>query len=72
MPKWISIEKEKPVHRQNVLISDGNIVTAAQADLVFLVGDGIWWDECGFSGHRWEWDFDMKAISHWMPLPEAP
>lgn len=72
--EWINIKEKKPEHRQKVLISDGEIVTAAEADLKFNAhSDGsIWWDGCEFSGYEWEWDFGERFVTHWMPLPESP
>ncbi|MCK5014263.1 MAG: DUF551 domain-containing protein [Candidatus Omnitrophica bacterium] len=69
--EWIDIKKQKPEHEQAVLIAAGHVVTAAIAELSPF-SDAIWWDGCHFSGHRWDWDFDEKDITHWMPMPKPP
>jgi len=68
--KWIDIKKRKPEHGQKCLISDGEIVTAAEADLATF--KHIWWDMCEIIGYDCEWDFNETAITHWAPLPEPP
>jgi hypothetical protein len=70
---WISLKDRTPAHRQKVLISDGYIVTAAQADLLeFGNEESIWWDGCFFEGWNWEWSFKAKNITHWAELPSPP
>lgn len=71
--EWIDIEKQKPEHEQEVLIAAGHFVTAAIADRIsFAMDNYIWWDGCHFSGQEWEWHFDEKDITHWMPMPKSP
>lgn len=75
MSKWINITRQQPDHQQKILITDGTMVTAAeywvwpQADKKF----GLCPFRClGFDGYEWEWDFNPKDITHWMPLPNPP
>ena len=63
--KWISIKDKMPERRVGVLITDGQIVTCAE-------WDGDWWGSHGFSGYEWEFDFDERFVTHWMPLPKPP
>lgn len=66
---WINIEKKQPIHEQLVLITDGEIVTAAKADTKFYDDDRVYWDGCHFGGYEWDWDFDETAITFWQKLP---
>jgi len=73
MIQWISLDEQKPEDEQKCLITDGEIVTAAIADMEFLehsLNPGPWWGGCNFSGCEWEWEFDWEKITHWAPLPE--
>ena len=70
--KWIDIKKQKPRHQQQVLITDGILVTAAEADAVMNKDGSIWWNGCNFGGYEWDWDFDEKLVTHWMSLPLPP
>ena len=52
-----------------VLVTDGKvIVVVARSN---LYGDA-WPDAVGFGGYEWEWDFEWKDLTHWMPLPPLP
>jgi len=70
--KWIDIKKQKPHHRQQVLITNGILITTAEADAKFNNDGSIFWDGCNFGGYEWEWDFDERFVTHWMPLPPLP
>ena len=75
MIQWISLDEQKPEHKQKGLITDGEIVTAAIADMVSIkhsLNPKPLWDGCSFSGYEWEWEFDWKKVTHWAPLPEPP
>lgn len=65
---WISLIDRKPVQDQKVLISAGKIVTAAEVDINSSAD--IWWDQCEVCGYDRDWTFEVKDITHWMPLPE--
>ena len=67
---WINIAIRQPGHNEEVLVTDGDIVTAAQADRQFYQDGRIRWSGWGFSGYEWEYDFE--EITHWMPLPSPP
>lgn len=71
MSKWISVKDELPEENQGVLITDGDIITAAYLDL-WGTDDDPHWGGQGFSGYEWEWDFSNNEITHWMPLPAPP
>ena len=70
--KWIAIEDQKPPGDTPVLISAGEIVTAAQFDYdtqssryeYFLTG-------VGFGGYDWDWDFHESAVTHWAVMPHS-
>ena len=70
--KWIDIKKTKPIDNQQVLITNGNMVTAAEADFTLFNNGCISWRGCEFDGYDWEWDFDEESITHWAPLPDPP
>jgi hypothetical protein len=52
---------------QPILVTDGHIVTALS-----LVNNSNFPDGVGFGGYEWEWDFDPRDLTHWMPLPKPP
>lgn len=68
--EWIDITKRKPEHGQKVIVSAGDIVTAAIADTSFYDDGNIWWDGCGFRGHEWDFDFEPNEVTHWAPIPQ--
>jgi len=70
MDKWISVKDRLPEVYDGVLVTDGEIVTAAERHDFF--DSGIGWTGHRFGGHEWQWDFDDSFITHWMPLPEPP
>ena len=73
MAKWINIKKQLPPKNEGVLVTDGKIITVASLD---YFKDEPWWDEWGFDGCEWEFDFKSsfkeRAVTHWMPLPDFP
>ena len=69
---WTDLEKVKPEHGQQVLITDGVHIAVAEVDAVFNKDGSVWWDICNVSGHDCEWAFDDRFITHWMPLPKLP
>ncbi len=74
MAKWINIKKQLPPKNEGVLVTDGKIITVASLD--YLKDEPWWWDQWGFGGYEWEFDFEScfkeGAIKHWMPLPDFP
>ena len=73
MSEWISLESQIPEHGVGVLVTDGETVVVASIDnSTKFPGYKHWWDEVGFSGYEWDWDFNTNDITHWMPLPSPP
>jgi hypothetical protein len=79
--KWIDLKEQLPEQGQYVLVSNGTVVAAAQADRDvsdwYITYEGhtvseIWWDIAHANGYDVEWDFDEDTITHWMPLPDPP
>ena len=70
--KWISVNDKMPKDRQKILITDGIIVTACQADVDKMWHGKIYPDGCEFSGYEWGWNFDWESITYWMPLALPP
>ncbi len=74
-PGWIDIKCKRPENGQEVLVTDGSIITAATCRIYESkeLGD-ICWDGCGFNGYEWDWDWDFKknSITHWQQLPPLP
>ena len=61
-----------------ILITDGNIITVTEigkwkhgTDAVNKI-KSFWMISYGFSGHEWEYDFDITQITHWALLPDMP
>jgi hypothetical protein len=65
MSDWRPIET-KPKNRP-ILVTDGRFVTA-----VLFESDSGYPYGVEFGGYEWEWDFDWRELTHWMPLPEPP
>lgn len=61
LPKWISIDEEKPQLDKRVL----GLMNGSRHVLAVRDEEGIW-DEEGFV------EFGDGVITHWMPLPPAP
>ena len=57
-PKWIPVTDKLPQKCQFYLVTDFGVVEEA-----YYNSDGVW-----FSPHGDK----LKAVSHWMPLPEPP
>jgi len=72
MSKWRDIKKQKPKNKDAVLITDGNIVTAAEYFSFQWSPHHLSFYSHGWDGYEWEFDFDLKAVTHWMPLPNPP
>lgn len=62
---WISVKDRLPDENDDVLIYDGNGVSAATFDPPSKFHKGRWW----LDG---ETCIDMEYVTHWMPLPPAP
>lgn len=67
--EWIKFKDRKPENKQKILVSDGEIVTAAE--YVEWMGE-TYFDGCELGGYEWEWDFDPESLTHWAELPEPP
>jgi hypothetical protein len=76
--EWIACKDRMPERYTGVLVTDGKFVTAAEWTPIRLGPNdprGEYlpsWSGHEFSGHEWEWDFDERDITHWMPLPTPP
>jgi hypothetical protein len=78
--EWISLEDALPEEHQDVLITNGIRVAAAEANYYTpsdakRKGFPIYWEGCNIEG--WDWYFvfeeeDNKGVTHWMPLPDPP
>ncbi len=68
--KWIDIKEQLPPHAIGILITDGKIVTCAKAQI--KNNEVFWFSGHEFLGYDWEWDFELKDITHWAELPEPP
>ncbi len=67
--KWVQLADELPPMNTGVLVSDGTVVTVAERGECC---GHISWHGHEFGGYEWDWDFDERKISHWMPLPKPP
>ena len=67
MSQWINIRDRLPEYFVGVLITDDKIITCAE---LYDNSKSIVWIGHGFGGPEWDWDFDSKDITGWMPLPE--
>ena len=70
MKTWIAITDKLPECGAGVLITDGEIVTAAQRYTIRGREDRLRWTFHEQSGYECEFDFVESRITHWMPLPD--
>lgn len=68
---WIALADRMPDNGQKVLVFAGRTVTAATYEVGWM-GLPDRWCTCGGWGQDFEWDFDVKDITHWALLPEPP
>lgn len=61
-PQWISVEDRMPNKYKLVIITDGEHVEEG-----YINNYGIW-----SFGNGLRWETSLKAVTHWMPLPEPP
>lgn len=66
---WIEYKSSLPQAHQKVVITNGKDVALAEYMPPIF---GRQWEVCGIDGHQADWDFDIKSITHWMPVPELP
>ena len=59
-PKWISVKKMFPKHKQVVLAYVDPCVEIVQ----WNEADELWEADAGW--------FKLDSVTHWMPLPEPP
>jgi hypothetical protein len=67
---WVSVNDRLPEKDVGVLVTDGNVVTAARMcrnrfGVIELDG------HC-FGGYEWEFYFGDEDVTHWMSLPLPP
>lgn len=52
-----------------ILVTDGRVIVVLERGE--CAGDD-WPDAVGFGGWEWEFNFEWKDLTHWMPLPALP
>ena len=68
--KWQPIEtapRDTPI-----LVTDGEVVVSGVWGKLCDGSDTDFLDPIGFIGHEWEWTFDERELTRWMPLPPLP
>ena len=71
--KWIDIKVKEPEQDRPILITDGEVIVSARYKKYKIADKDIFcFNEVGFSGCEWEWDFSEHSITHWAELPELP
>ena len=71
MSEWVSVADRLPAHQDRVLITDGKVVTAAE-HFRWAYPDMAPWKADLVDGYEWEWEFDRRAVTHWMEMPSPP
>lgn len=61
-PQWISVEDRLPNKYRLVIITDGEHIEEG-----YINNYGIW-----SFGNGLRWETSLKAVTHWMPMPEPP
>lgn len=62
-PRWIPVTEQLPEIDGRYLVCRYDYVTSTIFSDILLFESGIWWN--GYHGGDY-------AVTHWMPLPEAP
>ena len=65
--EWQPIETAPK--RTPILATDGKVIVVLERGECAGKDSPI---SVGFGGYEWEWDFEWKNLTHWMPLPEPP
>lgn len=63
VPRWIPVTEQLPEIDGRYLVCRYDYVTSTIFSDILLFESGIWWN--GYHGGDY-------AVTHWMPLPEAP
>ena len=52
-----------------ILVTDGKVRVAVEFE---LIGKETYINATGVHGYDYDFDFELKDLTHWMPLPEMP
>lgn len=67
--EWIDFSI-RPKSGQIILVKAGKIVTACEYIEEKNSNGEYYLSGAGFGGHEWDWDFNEKEVTHWMPIPK--
>lgn len=72
---WHPIAALGPPRDCPILVTDGKQVTATRLVDWGPTTDGrrgTFMHGVAFGGYEWEYDFDLKDVTHWMSMPRPP
>ena len=68
---WISVEEDLPFNHKELLYDTESSIFPCTKLVLIRTEENV--HELSFMyihGYRWDWDFKLDKITHWMPIPE--
>lgn len=66
---WISVKDQEPPLGIPILVSNGAYLTLTE---LTSRTRGACMSPVGFGGYEWEYEFEVKDITHWVKAPALP
>lgn len=66
---WIPMSEKRPQEDVGVLVTDGKVVTAVKLE---YEDENVIVNGHEYGGWEFDFFFDVKKITHWMPCPPPP
>lgn len=68
---WISVEEDLPFNHKELLYdTESSIFPSTKLVLIRTEKDAHELSFMYIYGYRWNWDYELDKITHWMPIPE--
>lgn len=68
---WISVEEDLPFNHKELLYdTESSIFPSTKLVLIRTEENAHELSFMYIHGYRWNWDYELDKITHWMPIPE--
>lgn len=68
---WISVEEDLPFNHKELLYdTESSIFPSTKLVLIRTEKDAHELSFMYIYGYKWNWDYELDKITHWMPIPE--
>ena len=68
---WISVEEDLPFNHKELLYdTESSIFPSTKSVLIRTKENAYELSYMYIRGYRWNWDYDLDKVTHWMPIPE--